>query len=117
MEQHTDTSTSTYWNVFITETFTKVWEDLTPVDLTKYACQIRDHYNLEHISARIQFEIEGSADRETAENDHMRRLKVLVRFFIEYLLELSNNGENITQDSIAQAKKMILHKDRCVYES
>lgn len=104
------------WKHYIIETFFDTWEKSTPVDLSDYAFLIQHHFDVLSIEKNISKQISEAAEQETMERFHKIRLQKLIHLFIEALLNISDDGKQITNNNVERAKLLLKDGEDCIYD-
>jgi hypothetical protein len=116
MDAKTANNAPVDWQQYIREAFFTAWENSTPVDLTDYAYLFEHHFDLKKIALQLGKEVSEAPDPEKTERYHKNRIRTLAHIFTESLLEITDDGKNITSKNIQKAKIMMEGESRCIYD-
>jgi len=91
-------------NDFLRDEFISAWYAKTSVSIVDYIVEVRSAFNISNIHDNVNIKINEAYDKATQERYQRNVLRELARQYADELYTLSDNGQNITESIILQAK-------------
>jgi hypothetical protein len=97
----------------IKQEFLNEWNSLTHKDINPYLKNVEDTFYIYSMRKSINESIDTSRDKTLMERYHRNSVGILARLYAKTLYEVSNNGQNINAQTIAEAKSEMKGKKEC----